>query len=37
VSVECGVLAKYVERLMEARQEPAGFRLGVERLIEGGF
>jgi riboflavin synthase len=37
VNVECDVLAKYVERVMEARQQPAGSLLGVDRLIEEGF
>src|SRR5882672_4021796 len=37
VNVECDVLAKYVDRLMEARQEPAVSRLSVARLIEEGF
>jgi riboflavin synthase len=37
VNVECDVLAKYVERLMEARQESPASRLSVARLIEEGF
>jgi len=37
VNVECDVLAKYVERLMEARQETAASRLTVSRLTEEGF
>jgi riboflavin synthase len=37
VNVECDVLAKYVERLMEARQESAVSRLSVARLVEEGF
>ncbi len=37
VNVECDVLAKYVERLMEARQETAASRLTVARLTEEGF
>jgi riboflavin synthase len=37
VNVECDVLAKYVERLMEARQEPVVSRLSVARLEEEGF
>jgi riboflavin synthase len=37
VNIECDVLAKYVERLMEARQEPAVSRLTVARLLEEGF
>lgn len=37
VNVECDVLAKYVERLMETRQESPVSRLSVARLIEEGF
>jgi riboflavin synthase len=37
VNIECDVLAKYVERLMEARQETAVPRLTVARLVEEGF
>jgi riboflavin synthase len=37
VNLECDVLAKYVERLMEARSEKSAGRLTVERLIEEGF
>jgi riboflavin synthase len=37
VNVECDVLAKYVERLMLARQEIPVSRLNVARLIEEGF
>ena len=37
VNVECDILAKYVERLMEARQESATSRLNVARLMEEGF
>ncbi len=37
VNVECDVLAKYVERLMEARQEAQVSRLSVARLVEEGF
>ena len=37
VNLECDVLAKYVERLMEARQENSAGKLTVERLIEEGF
>ena len=36
VNIECDVLAKYVERLMEAR-EPAASRLTVAKLVEEGF
>jgi riboflavin synthase len=37
VNVECDVLAKYVERLLEARHETATSRLSVPRLMEEGF
>ena len=37
VNVECDILAKYVERLMESRQESPESRLSVGRLIEEGF
>src|SRR5713101_1909290 len=37
INVECDVLAKYVERLLESRQEPAVSHLSVARLIEEGF
>ncbi|MGB6429098.1 MAG: riboflavin synthase [Candidatus Acidiferrales bacterium] len=37
VNLECDVLAKYVERQMEARRENSGGRLAVERLREQGF
>ena len=37
VNVECDVLAKYVERLVEARQGTAVSRLTVARLVEEGF
>jgi riboflavin synthase len=37
VNVECDVLAKYVERLMESREEPSAPRQSVARLIEEGF
>jgi len=37
VNIECDVLAKYVERLMEARQDTAVSRLTVARLVEEGF
>jgi riboflavin synthase len=37
VNIECDVLAKYVERLMETRQESAASRLSLARLIEQGF
>lgn len=37
VNVEADILAKYVERLIEARDEPAPSRLTVSRLVEEGF
>jgi riboflavin synthase len=38
VNIECDILAKYVERVMEARQQqPGRSLLGVARLIEEGF
>jgi riboflavin synthase len=37
VNVEADVLAKYIERLLEARQQAAPARLTVEKLVEQGF
>jgi riboflavin synthase len=37
VNVECDILAKYVERLVETRSQSAPSRLSVARLIEEGF
>jgi riboflavin synthase len=37
VNIECDILAKYVERFMEVRQETAVSRLTVARLVEEGF
>ncbi len=37
VNVECDILAKYVERLLDARHEPAASRVLMERLIREGF
>ena len=37
VNVECDVLAKYVERLLEGREQPAPPRWTVEKLQEQGF
>ena len=37
VNMECDILAKYVERLVESREETAISRLSVARLIEEGF
>jgi riboflavin synthase len=37
VNLEADILAKYVERLMQARRAPTPSRLTAERLIEEGF
>ena len=37
VNIECDVLAKYMERLLEARQQPAPSRLTMEELVRQGF
>jgi len=37
VNVECDILAKYVERIIEARQESPTPQLSVARLVEEGF
>jgi len=37
VNIECDVLAKYVERMIEARQETTASRLSIAHLIEEGF
>ena len=37
VNLECDILAKYVERLLDARHEPAASRVSMERLIREGF
>ena len=37
VNVECDILAKYVERLVESQEETAISKLSVARLIEEGF
>jgi riboflavin synthase len=37
VNIEVDILAKYVERIFEARREPAPGRLTVEKLVEEGF
>jgi len=37
VNVECDILAKYVERIVEAREESPDSHLSVARLIEEGF
>ena len=37
VNVECDILAKYVERLMESRSVVAASQLTIEQLVEEGF
>jgi riboflavin synthase len=37
VNIECDVLAKYMERLLESSQQPASSRLTMEELIRQGF
>jgi riboflavin synthase len=37
VNIECDILAKYVERLFDARENPPASRLTIARLIEQGF
>ncbi|MGH9773458.1 MAG: riboflavin synthase [Candidatus Acidiferrales bacterium] len=37
VNLECDILAKYVERLLGSRREPAPQRLSLARLIDEGF
>lgn len=37
VNVECDILAKYVERLLESRNEPPAGRLTVGRLTDQGW
>jgi riboflavin synthase len=37
VNIECDILAKYVERQMEARENYPVSRLGIARLVEEGF
>ena len=37
VNIEADMLAKYVERLLEARNAPAPTRITLERLVEEGF
>jgi riboflavin synthase len=37
VNIECDILAKYVESLIEARREQPASRLNVNALIEQGF
>ena len=37
VNVECDILAKYVERLVESKRESAESRMTIARLVEEGF
>jgi len=37
VNVECDILAKYVERIVESREKSPVSQLSVARLIEEGF
>ncbi len=37
VNLECDILSKYIERLLEAHREPATSRLTLERLTREGF
>lgn len=37
VNIECDILAKYVESMLNARKTPAVSRLTVSKLIEEGF
>ncbi len=37
VNLECDILAKYVERLLEGRREVPASRLTLARLVEEGF
>jgi riboflavin synthase alpha subunit len=37
VNIEVDILAKYIERLTEARRAPASSRLTVEQLVKEGF
>jgi riboflavin synthase len=37
VNLECDILAKYVESLLDTRQRPVATRVTVGRLIEEGF
>jgi riboflavin synthase len=37
VNLECDILAKYVERMFEAQNEPAPSRLTAAKLVEEGF
>ncbi len=37
VNLECDILAKYLERLLETREAPMSSRLTIERLANEGF
>jgi riboflavin synthase len=37
VNLECDVLSKYIERLLEEQREPTNTRLSLERLTREGF
>jgi riboflavin synthase len=37
VNIECDILAKYVERMLDARANPASARQTIERLVKEGF
>jgi riboflavin synthase len=37
VNLECDVLAKYIERLLEAREQTPQSRLTIDRLKAEGF
>jgi riboflavin synthase len=37
VNIECDILAKHVDRILEARNESPASRLSVARLVEEGF
>ncbi len=37
VNLECDILAKYAQRLMEARKAAGASRLTIEKLVEEGF
>jgi riboflavin synthase len=37
VNIECDILAKYVERIVESREKPTQSRISAARLIEEGF
>jgi riboflavin synthase len=37
VNIECDILAKYVERMIGSKEEPAQSHLSVARLVEEGF